>query len=267
MSVVQAKGSQGGHGVIFENPLLTNTLPASAQADSAALATVGLAGYSDDDDVHYGGWGSSPFEKSDGTLVARGYGLDAYYSSTTDMYGNFFIGDYNYNALETNVSIDNKWRTGDFGKSIIVIYADGKTIYKREFSNATPVQHVLARIPSGTKYLKMRVVQSRGSKGSHAVIFENPVLLNKPVSPILKASQVKVTKNKGKADTVSVSGLGKTDSFNIYDAKGNLLGLSSKGATTLSIKQVGTKAGTLYVTRTQDGMLESSKTAVSFKGE
>lgn len=267
LAVVQAKGSQGNHGVIFENPLLTNALPASSAVDSVALSDIGLASYSDDDDVHLNGWGSSPFEKSDGTLVARGYGLDAYYSFTTDMYSSVYVGDYNYNALETNVSIDNKWRTGDFGKTTVMIYADGKVIYKREFTNGTPAQHVLARIPAGTKYVKFRVVQNKGSKGSHGVIFENPVLLNKPISAGLKASQVKAANNKGKADTVTVSGIGKTDVFSVYDAKGNVLGTSSKGAASLSVKQLGTKAGTIYVTRTQDGMLESTKTAVAFKNE
>ena len=91
------------------------------------------------------------------------------------------------------------------------------------------------------------------------------------ITDTLKASQVKVTNNKGKNDTVVVSGLVKGDVVKVYNAstKGTLLtSITSTGtSTTLSVKQLGTKAGNVYVTVSRAGMLESSRTAVSYKAE
>jgi hypothetical protein len=87
----------------------------------------------------------------------------------------------------------------------------------------------------------------------------------------LKATQVKVTNNKGKNDTIVVSGLVKGDVVKVYNAssKGKLLtSATSKGkSVTLTVKQLGTKSGKVYVTVTRPGMLESSRTSVSYKAE
>jgi hypothetical protein len=87
-------------------------------------------------------------------------------------------------------------------------------------------------------------------------------------SPALKPSQIKIVNNKGKADTITVSGLTKGDKIQVYNtsSKGKLLASkTSTGSTvTLSIKQPGTKSGKIYITLTRKGMTESNRIAVSY---
>ena len=93
------------------------------------------------------------------------------------------------------------------------------------------------------------------------------VSLLKPQSAALNTKLIKVTNNKGKSDTVTVTGLKKGDYIKVY--YGNTwVGKESTGSSvTLSIKQLGTKAGKVYVTVTRSGMRESGKVSVSYKGE
>ena len=91
------------------------------------------------------------------------------------------------------------------------------------------------------------------------------------ITPTLSASKITVKNNYGKNDTVTVSGIQKGNQIKVYDkSKGGKLLASQKSAgtsTTLSIKQLGQKAGKVYVTNTQSGSLVSSRTAVSYKAE
>ncbi|WNB92513.1 pre-peptidase C-terminal domain-containing protein [Bacillus sp. NEB1478] len=87
----------------------------------------------------------------------------------------------------------------------------------------------------------------------------------------VKAANVKVNNNKGKSDSVTVNGLAKGDVVKVYNAssKGTLLASATSTGTsaTLSIKQVGTKSGKIYVSVTKSGLAESDRVAVTYKGE
>lgn len=87
----------------------------------------------------------------------------------------------------------------------------------------------------------------------------------------VKTSSVKVINNKSKSDSVSVSGLAKGDVVKVYNAssKGTLLATktSTGSSALLSIKQLGTKSGKVYVTVTKTGYTESNRVAVTFAGE
>lgn len=87
----------------------------------------------------------------------------------------------------------------------------------------------------------------------------------------LSASKIKVYNNKGKSDSVSVSGVSKGDIVKIYNAssKGTLLATkeSTSSSVSLSIKQLGQKNGKIYVTVTKPGLAESDRVAVSFAAE
>lgn len=87
----------------------------------------------------------------------------------------------------------------------------------------------------------------------------------------LKASQIKVKNNKGKTDTITVKSLKKGDTIKVYNkASGGKLLVSKKSAgtsTTLSVKQLGKKAGSVYVSITKSGLRESSKVKMSYKKE
>ncbi len=94
-----------------------------------------------------------------------------------------------------------------------------------------------------------------------------------PVSNTPAASNIVVTNNAGIADTVAVTGLSATDVVNVYDSAsgGTLLGTATVASystsATVSINQLGTGAGNLYISVTSTSKLESTRTQVGFSGE
>lgn len=87
------------------------------------------------------------------------------------------------------------------------------------------------------------------------------------------SNNVTITNNSGKADTIYLSGLASGDKVKIYTAAiaGKLLTSATVGSNkteaTLSISQLGTSSGNVYISVTSSGMLESSRTKVDFSGE
>lgn len=91
-------------------------------------------------------------------------------------------------------------------------------------------------------------------------------------SDIIPANNVTITNNSGKPDTVYVTGLTQGDKVNVYNAStgGKLLGsavASTDSSTTVNIGQLGTAAGSVYISITTPGMLESSRKKVSYSAE
>lgn len=91
-----------------------------------------------------------------------------------------------------------------------------------------------------------------------------------PSSP-LKSSQVTIKNNKGKSDAITVKGIKKGDVIKVYDKSGGgklLVSKTSNGSsTTLSVEQLGKSAGSVYVSVTNSGLLESARTKVSYTKE
>ncbi|MEB4888163.1 MULTISPECIES: hypothetical protein [Priestia] len=122
-------------------------------------------------------------------------------------------------------------------------------------------------------------VQTWLKKGTYFAVIENDSytedipyeFITSMKSPALKASQIKVTNNKGKDDVIAVSGIAKGDIVKVYNtsSKGTLLAskTSTGPSATLTTKQVGEKAGKVYVTVSRSGMSESDRVAVGFSGE
>ncbi len=94
-----------------------------------------------------------------------------------------------------------------------------------------------------------------------------------PVSNTPAASNIVVTNNAGIADTVAVTGLSATDVVNVYDSAsgGTLLGTATVASyatsATVSINQLGTGAGNVYISVTSTSKLESTRTQVGFSAE
>lgn len=343
------KGSQGNHGIIFDNPVLSNVLEPLPADDTISLYyNASPTNKSQNNDVYAGQWGGSVFQLSDGYLEPWAYGLFPYYNGEYEAYATLYIGDYAYPTLETELSLDAKWKTGDRGKTLVTIYADSKVIYQSTMTNSSKTQKVIASIPRGTKNLQFNTSQTYGNQG-HKVIFGNPRLTKRPaaptvnkitpnstsstgkaqagstviakigskqlgkatadrsgnfsikmakqkagtsisftavdsvgresaptlikvayeVSPQLTSKQVKVTNNKGKNDTVTVSGLKKGDTIKLYTISGRILGKStaSGSSATISVKQLGTGSGKVYITLQQSGKLESAKITVNYSAE
>lgn len=91
-------------------------------------------------------------------------------------------------------------------------------------------------------------------------------------SDIIPADNVTITNNSGKPDTIHVTGLTQGDKLNVHSAStgGKLLGsavASSDSSATVSIGQLGTAAGSVYISIITPGMLESSRKKVSYSAE
>ena len=94
-----------------------------------------------------------------------------------------------------------------------------------------------------------------------------------PISDTPAASNIVVTNNAGLADTVVVTGLSATDVVNVYDSAtgGTLLGTETVAnyatSATVSINQLGTGAGSVYISVTSASKLQSSRTQIGFSAE
>ncbi|MCR4436449.1 MAG: hypothetical protein QHH06_11770 [Clostridiales bacterium] len=94
-----------------------------------------------------------------------------------------------------------------------------------------------------------------------------------PTSYAPLAGNITIVNNVGTYDTVRVTGLTANDVVKIYDSAsgGKLLGYATVAAdtteVTIKIAQIGTSAGSLYLTVTSPGAYESARTAVNFDAE
>ncbi|GLF89488.1 hypothetical protein Saga11_07470 [Bacillus safensis] len=115
----------------------------------------------------------------------------------------------------------------------------------------------------GTLYISMK---EPGLKEGNRV----PIRYQGEKSDALKTNQVKINNLKNKNDVITVSKMKKKDVIKVYSSNRKLLATSkpaNSSSIKLYVKQVGTKSGKVYVTRSSDKMLESGKQAISFKGE
>jgi beta-N-acetylglucosaminidase len=88
-------------------------------------------------------------------------------------------------------------------------------------------------------------------------------------TPSLFANQISVTNNRGMSDVISIKGLKKEDVIRIYQSNGKqIVSKISEGySTKLSVNQLGTFSGKIYVTVTRPKLLQSSKTTAAYKSE
>ena len=66
--VLQEKGTQGNHAVIFENPVLTNSLKSLPADDTTSLYDLGV---SDSSDAYIGEWIGQAFQMAEGKLIRK----------------------------------------------------------------------------------------------------------------------------------------------------------------------------------------------------
>lgn len=133
----------------------------------------------------------------------------------------------------------------------------------------TEVTFDISQLGSTPSYVYVTVtsygkLESEAAKASYGA---------KPQTSAPVASYITVTNNAGVADTVTVTNLKSNDIIKIYSdpTKNDLLGTAtvqnSSSEATISITQIGTIAGNIYVSITSVGMLESNRTTVGFTAE
>lgn len=138
-----------------------------------------------------------------------------------------------------------------------------KDLYTNGSEAVTGNEVLQVSLKKGTYYL-----QIKNYYGSIDIPYSFKLYMQ---TPGLASSKVTVTNNKGKKDSIRISGIKKGDVIKVYNAstKGKLIAqkTSTGSADTISVNQMGEKAGKIYVTVTSPSMTESKRTAVSFTGE
>lgn len=167
----QFKGARGTQGIVFINPLLKKTNdPIVAKSRRVSAQTVGATDYSS---YYYTkDWDTEPFRYSNGKIATEGIGLTTSGSYGGTSYAVYDITGMGFNAFQTKLSLDPIWLTGDYGKTTVYIYGDKKLLYKRTL-NKKDLKNLSLRFPSKTKKVTLKIVQKRGAKGTHGVVFGN----------------------------------------------------------------------------------------------
>ncbi len=177
-----------------------------------------------------------------------------------------------YIVINNNAkSADTIYIPGLSGGDVIKIYnAEGKVLATKSIGSSAydaTISVPQLGVDAGSVFI---TVTSKELAESTAVSveFEGELASEKPNSGFIT-----VTNNSGKADTVYVTGLSPSDVIKVYnkETKGSLLGTATVSSTgneaTVSIAQLGSKSGTVYVSITNAGRNESTRVAVNYSGE
>ncbi|MBX9987799.1 NPCBM/NEW2 domain-containing protein [Priestia aryabhattai] len=172
--VKEKSGSKGQHFVVVQDGIFTKDGSYLSISDSSysSLLTVGVSKSSNynDTDSYY------DFQDINGNLITKGFSLSLPSYQDGLAYSKFNISGNEYNTLETSISLDSKYINGDYGKSVVGIYADDYLLYEKEFTSKTSIQKVKISIPKGTENITLLAHQIKGAKGTQAVTFSQPVV-------------------------------------------------------------------------------------------
>jgi len=172
--VKELEGSKGKHFIVIQDGTFVKggsylSVPYSSYI---SLLTIG-----ESKSHYYETTGSySSLQDISGNLITNGFSLSTPYNEGGLGYSTFSIEGNGYNTLETSISLDARYVNGDWGKSVVGIYADDYLLYEKEFTSKTAVQKVKVSIPKGTQHLTLLVNQTDGAKGTQAVTFSQPVV-------------------------------------------------------------------------------------------
>lgn len=177
-----------------------------------------------------------------------------------------------------NIVINNNAKSADTiyipglsGGDVIKIYNDSdkvlatKTVSSSAYDATISVPQL--GVDAGSVFITV-TSKELAESGAVSVEFEGELASEKP-----NTGFITVTNNSGKADTVYITGLSPSDVVKIYNkgTKGSLLGQatvnSSGNEATVSIPQLGSGEGTVYVSITNAGRNESSRVAVNYSSE
>lgn len=216
-------------------------------------------------------------KKSLQTYLKKGtyyFVMENYEDSVDDPY-EFSISDSTVPLKTSQIKVTNNKGKEDIVKVSSLKKGDVVNVY-----NAKSKGKVIAKTTSKGASVSLKVKQLGKKTGKvYVTVTKSPLRESARIaqsfkgetSDALKKNQVKISNNKGKADTVVTTSLTKGDVVKVYNAKSKgkvLVKVTAKGKTaTGTIKQLGKKSGKVYVTVTKSGQLESVRMAVSYKKE
>ena len=157
---------------------------------------------------------------------------------------------------------------------------DSATVYK---TAAKTTALGSATAADGKTSVTISVTQLGAAGGTIYVSVKGANTLESSLTPVtftteeqtdaVSADSVSVTNNFGNNDTIVVTGLSANDTIAVYKDASSATALGSAAVTTYSAKatitvsQLGSGAGTVYITRTSTNKTESSRTAVAYSAE
>ncbi|PFL70503.1 hypothetical protein COJ36_02810 [Priestia megaterium] len=172
--VKEKDGSKGQHLIVVQDGKFIKggaylSVPDSSYSSLVTVGDADSSSYLDTNSYH-------DLQDINGNLITKGFALSTNYYDSGLSYSTFSIGGNGYNTLETSISLDSRYVNGDWGKSVVGIYADDYLLYEKEFTSKTPIQKVKVSIPKGTQNVTLLVNQIRGAKGYQSVTFNQPVV-------------------------------------------------------------------------------------------
>ncbi|MED4139326.1 NPCBM/NEW2 domain-containing protein [Priestia megaterium] len=267
--VKQLGGSKGVHRVVFINPVFKAIgTPITVPYTISPMTVTGESSSSFNSGSIYSTSESSIPQYSNGSLATTSMIFEKGYSG--QIYASYNMSDTDVNFFKAKLSVDGRYINGDYGTSVIKIYANNQVIYSNTLTKKTGVIDLNLKLPSHLNTFKIVTDQKAGTKGDLRVTLGNPVFQKMPASANLAAKQISVVNNYNKADTVTVKSLSKGDKVKVYNTKGQLLATSAaaaKDSVTVSINQLGTGKGTVLVSRITGSKLESDKTSAAYGAE
>lgn len=136
-------------------------------------------------------------------------------------------------------------------------------------STGSEVSVSIAQLGTGAGYVYISVTSSGKNESERVEVRYS----GEGKSGDISDSNITVTNNVGKADTVYVSGLIGGDVVKVYNSStaGNILGsgtvAKSASDITISVSQLGSEEGSVYVSVTSPGKLESTRIVATYLGE
>lgn len=137
------------------------------------------------------------------------------------------------------------------------------------FSTRTDLTLTVAQLGTAAGSVYISVTGKGLTESARAKIDFDAEIVTDPPS----ADNIVATNNVGKVDKVYIGGLYGGETVKIYNAEaggkviGTLAVSASKYEGTVSVNQLGTEAGTAWMTLTEKGELESARVSFSFDGE
>ena len=170
-------------------------------------------------------------------------------------------------SITNNIASDNLVFKGLTKGYTYTIYSDAALKKKLTDFTATDTAKTITVKQVGAKAGAVYVVVSKSGYSASAA---TKVTFKAQPTAVLAAKNVTITNNITN-DKLAFKGLLKGNTYTVYsDAalKKKLTSFTAKGTTqTLSLKQVGAKAGAVYVVANQPGYLSSAATKVAFKAQ
>jgi len=179
-----------------------------------------------------------------------------------------------------NIAVNNNAGTSDTVNVSILALGDVVKVYNAATggkllgsatvsSSRTDATVTIAQLSTATGNIYVSV-KSKGMLESDRVAVTYPA---EPISETLDVGNITVTNNAGTSDKVNVTAVSAGDVVKVYNAAtgGKLLGSAtvsgSKTEAVVTITQLGTAAGSIYVSITSKGRFEGSKVGATYTAE